>query len=140
MTSTTFREPLPPALAARMADGHKWVDGQLVPKPYEYLSSIMPAGSASATAPDMARFMLALLGGGALDGKRILSAQSVALLESDLYANVPGLPGMAHGFLVERQAGPRMVGHAGNTVDFHSDLVIAPERNIGLFISFTGGP
>ncbi|NDU78050.1 serine hydrolase, partial [Actinomadura sp. DSM 109109] len=67
----------------------------------EYLSSIMPAGSASATAPDMARFMLALLGGGALDGKRILSAQSVALLESDLYANVPGLPGMAHGFLVE---------------------------------------
>lgn len=140
MTSTTFREPLPPALAARMADGHKWVDGQFVPKPYEYLSSIMPAGSASATAPDMARFMLALLGGGALDGKRILSAQSVALLESDLYANVPGLPGMAHGFLVERQAGPRMVGHAGNTVDFHSDLVIAPERNIGLFISFTGGP
>jgi len=139
MTSTTFREPLPPALVARMADGHKWVDGQLVPKPYEYLSSIMPAGSASATAPDMARFVLVLLGGGALDGKRILSAKSVALLESDLLANVPGLPGMAHGFLVERQAGPRMVGHAGNTVDFHSDLVIAPERNIGFFISFTGG-
>lgn len=139
MTSTTFREPLPAALAGRMADGHKLVDGQLVPTPYEFISSIMPAGSASASAPDMARFMLALLGGGALAGKRILRPESVALLESDLRANVPGLPGMAHGFLVEREAGPRMVGHAGNTVDFHSDLVIAPERGIGFFISFTGG-
>lgn len=139
MSSTTFREPQPAALTARLADGHKLVDGQLVPKLREYLSSIMPAGSASASAPDMARFMLALLGNGALGGKRILRPESVALLESDLQANVPGLPGMAHGFLVEREAGPRMVGHAGNTVDFHSDLVIAPERGIGFFISFTGG-
>lgn len=140
MTSTTFREPLPPELAARMASGHKIVDGQLVTTPYEFASSIMPAGSSASTAPDMARFMLAMLGGGALDGKRILKAKSVALLESDLLANVPGLPGMAHGFLVEREAGPRLVGHAGNTADFHSDLVIAPEKGIGFFVSYTGGP
>lgn len=139
MTSTTFREPLPPALASRMADGHKLVNGQLVPSHYEFLASIMPAGSASATAPDMARFMLALLSGGALNGKRILRVESVALLEKDLLVNVPGLPGMAHGFLVEREANPRLIGHAGNTADFHSDLVIAPERGIGFFISFTGG-
>jgi CubicO group peptidase (beta-lactamase class C family) len=140
MTSTTFREPLPPALAANMASGHRLVDGQLVPTGYEYARSIMPAGSSASPAPDMARFMLALLNGGTLDGKRILRPESVTLIESDLLANVPGLPGLAHGFLVEREANPRLVGHAGNTGDFHSDLVIAPEKGIGFFVSFTGGP
>jgi CubicO group peptidase (beta-lactamase class C family) len=140
MTSTTFREPLPPALASRMASGHKLENGKLVPTPYEFASSIMPAGSSASTAPDMARFMLALLNGGELDGRRILRPQSVTKLESDLLANTPGLPGLAHGFLVYREAGPRLVGHAGNTADFHSDLVIAPEKGIGFFVSYTGGP
>ncbi|WP_116091108.1 serine hydrolase domain-containing protein [Sphingomonas crusticola] len=139
MNSTTFREPLPAALEPHMAAGHRLVDGQLVPKSYEYVSSIMPAGSAAATAPDMARFMLAMLSGGALDGKRILRPATVALLERNSLANVPGLPGIAHGYLVYREAGPRLVGHAGNTGDFHSDLILAPEKGIGFFVSFTGG-
>ncbi|QKR99803.1 beta-lactamase family protein [Sphingomonas sp. CL5.1] len=139
MTSTTFREPLPAALAPRMADGHRLVNGQLVPRSFEYLSAIMPAGSATSSAPDMARFMLAILGNGALAGKRILRPESIALLERDSLTNVAGMPGLAHGFLVEREAGPRMIGHAGNTADFHSDLVLAPAQGIGFFISFTGG-
>lgn len=140
MTSTTFREPLPPALAARMARGYKLEDGRLVAKGAEYLSHVMPAGSSSSTGPDMARFMLAVLNGGALGGARILKPETLRLMERDLLANVPGLPGLAHGWLVEREAGPRLIGHAGNTVDFHSDLVLAPELGTGFFISFTGGP
>ncbi len=139
MTSTTFREPIPPALASRLATGYKFADGRLQTKPGEYLASVMPAGSAVTTGPDMARFMLAMLNKGMLDGKRILSAKSVALLESNSLSNVPGLPGIAHGFIVERNAGPRLIGHGGNTVDFHSDLVIAPELGTGFFMSFTGG-
>lgn len=139
MLSTTFREPLPAALAPRLATGYRFADGQLQTKSPEYLSSIMPAGSAVTSAPDMARFMMAILGNGALDGARILTPQSVALLERNSLANVPGLPGMAHGFLVYRESGPRLVGHAGNTIDFHSDLIISPELGTGFFISFTGG-
>ena len=139
MTSTTFREPLTGAMLANMATGYKLVDGVFVAKPYEYLSSIMPAGSASATAPDMARFMLAMLNDGRLGAARILKPESVRLLHSNSIANTPGLNGMAHGFLVERNAGPRMVGHAGNTGDFHSDLVIVPQAGFGFFVSTTGG-
>src|SRR5690242_7116876 len=47
---------------------------------------------------------------------------------------------MAHGYLVYRDAGPRLVGHAGNTGDFHSNLIIAPEHGFGFFVSTTGGP
>jgi hypothetical protein len=46
---------------------------------------------------------------------------------------------MAHGFYVIREANPRLVGHGGNTGDFHSNLVIAPERGFGFFVSTTGG-
>lgn len=135
MTSTTFREPIPPALAPRLATGYRFVDGKLTTKAPEYLSSIMPAGSAVTSAPDMARFMMAMLSG----GKGILKPKSLAFLQSNSHANAPGFPGIAHGFIVERNAGPRLIGHGGNTVDFHSDLVIAPEQGTGFFMSFTGG-
>ncbi|WOF44422.1 beta-lactamase family protein [Sphingopyxis indica] len=139
MTHTTFVEPLTGENAANMALGYKFVDGRFEAKPYERYDKIMPAGSAASTAPDMARFMLAMLGGGALDGKRILTPESVALLESDSVANAPGLPGMAHGFMVAREKGPRLVGHGGNTMDFHSYLLLAPEADLGFFVSYTGG-
>src|SRR3546814_11592164 len=46
---------------------------------------------------------------------------------------------MAHGFFVVREAGPRLVGHGGNTGDFHSNMILAPEAGLGFFVSETGG-
>lgn len=140
MSSTTFREPLPEALTARMATGYEIEDGRFMAQPFELFSSIMPAGSASSTAHDMSRFMLAMLNGGQLDDVRILEASSVNLLMRDSLRNAPDLPGMAHGFYVVQDQGPRLVGHAGNTGDFHSNLILAPESRFGFFVSLTGGP
>jgi CubicO group peptidase (beta-lactamase class C family) len=139
MTSTTFREPLLPALAPRMATGYRYKDGRLIAQPFELFSLVMPAGSATSSAVDMNRFMLAILGGGRLDGARILKPESVRLLMSDSVANTPGFPGMAHGFFVVRATGPRLVGHGGNTDDFHSNMILAPEAGLGFFVSETGG-
>lgn len=139
MTSSTFREPLIGAMAANMATGYKFVDGRFVAKPGESISSGMPAGSVSATAPDMARFMLAMLNNGQLGGHVILRPATVRLLESNSFGNAPDLQPMAHGYLVYRQAGPRLVGHAGNTADFHSDLILSPETGFGFFVSTSGG-
>ena len=113
MTHTTFAEPLTGENVANMALGYQFADGHFKARPYERYGKIMPAGSAASTAPDMARFMLAMLGNGALGGKRILKPASVALLESNSVANTPDLPGMAHGFMVARELGPRLVGHGG---------------------------
>ena len=139
MASTTFREPLTGAMREHMATGYRFADGRLAPKGPEFLSSIMPAGSTAATGPDMARFMLAMLGGGRLGEMRILKPESVAVLFRNSLANAPHLPGMAHGWLVYRESGPRLVGHAGNTVDFHSDLIVSPETGFGFFVSTSGG-
>jgi len=139
MTSTTFREPLPDAFQSRMANGYEFENGHLVAQPFELFSNIMPAGSGTSTAHDMARFMLAMLNGGVYAGTRILEPASVELLFSDSIRNAPDLPGMAHGFYVVREAGPRLVGHGGNTGDFHSNLILAPEHGFGFFVSVTGG-
>ncbi len=62
MNSSTFREPLTGTMAANMATGYKVKDGRLVAEPYELFSNVMPAGSGSSTGPDMARFIMAMLG------------------------------------------------------------------------------
>lgn len=139
MTTTTFVEPLTGDKAAHMALGYDFVDGRFKAKPYERYDKIMPAGSAASTAPDMARFMLAMLNNGTLGKARILKPESVRFLESNSVANAPHLQGMAHGFMVAREAGPRIVGHGGNTQDFHSYLALAPEAGFGFFVSTTGG-
>jgi CubicO group peptidase (beta-lactamase class C family) len=139
MNSTTFREPLTGAMHDNMALGYRLVDGRFVAQPWEYVRAIVPAGASSATAPDMARFMLALLNGGSLGNARILKPGSVQFLFTDSLSNAPHLQGMAHGFYVVNPANPRVVGHAGNTGDFHSNLILAPEAGFGFFISTTGG-
>ena len=139
MTSTTFREDMPPAMEGRRALGYKLIDGRFVAQPTEYYGVIMPAGAASATGSDMSRFIMAMLGDGRLGSARILSPASVRTLHSTSFANAPGLNGMAHGFMVLREANPRLVGHGGNTRDFHSNLILAPEADLGFFISTTGG-
>lgn len=87
----------------------------------------------------MSRYIVAMLNGGASGSARILKPESVRLLESDSFKNAPSLPGFAHGFMVFREQGPRMVEHGGNLVDQHSYLLLAPEADFGFFVSFTGG-
>ena len=139
MASTSFREPLPEPLAANVVKGYRFEQGRFVLQKPELISAIAPAGSASSTGPDMARFMMAVLNQGSLGGKRILKPESIRFLTTDAMAMAPGLPGMGNGFFVYRTAGPRLVGHGGNTGDFHSMMVLAPEHGIGFFISMTGG-
>lgn len=139
MNSTTFREPLSSAMETRMAAGFTLEQGRFVSQAAEYLSPIMPAGSLTSNGKDMGAFMLAMLDGGYKGAGRILSRPSYDMLMRDAMANAPDLPGMAHGFLVYREAGPRLIGHAGKTIDFSSDLVLSPDTRTGVFISMTGG-
>lgn len=139
MASSTFREPLPPEWSARAAKGYDLVDGRFVERPFELYHNIMPAGSMSATATDMARFAIAHLQDGRYGDARILKPATARQMRQRLLANSPSLPGMAHGFIEYRAAGPRIIGHGGNTGLFHSYMMLAPETKVGFFVSMTGG-
>ncbi|WP_182911856.1 serine hydrolase domain-containing protein [Sphingomonas cavernae] len=140
MASTTFREPLSGVMAENMALGYALTDGRFVAKPFELYHNVMPAGSVSATAPDMAKFMIAQLHDGRLGKAQILKPETARLMRGDLMRNAPALPGMGYGYMVVREQGPRLIGHGGNTADFHSFMLLAPEADFGFFVSTTGGP
>lgn len=139
MMSSTFREPLTGKNAENMALGYRFEDGRFVARPYEFIHNVAPAGSVSATGPDMAKFMIALLNDGRYGSTRILKPETLRLMRETELKNAPSLPGLGLGFIVLREAGPRLIGHGGNTQNFHSSLVLAPESDFGLFISETGG-
>ncbi|NTZ43278.1 serine hydrolase [Altererythrobacter sp. SALINAS58] len=139
MTRSTFREPLPEAWEQDVAVGYEWQDGRFEAQPAEMIYNIAPAGSLSSTGTDMARFMIAHLQDGRIGDQRILRPETARQMRERLAANSPGLPGIAHGFLESRASNPRIVGHGGNTGEFHSNLLLVPEENLGFYISVTGG-
>lgn len=133
MSHTTFRQPLPDALKPLMSTGY-----EVASKPAKSFEVVQawPAGSASATASDMARFMVAHLQDGQYEGATILQPETARLMHSRQFENLPQLNGMALGFYEETRNGHRIIGHGGDTVYFHSDLHLMPDAALGFFVSY----
>ena len=142
MSQTTARQPLPKPFEADMSTGYKWEKGRFVPEKWEIITGGAPAGSFSASATDMAKFMLAHLNNGELNGQRILAESTAVLMHSPLFTHDPRLPGFLHGFYEQNSHGLKIFGHGGDTGWFHSDLALIPGEGVGIFVSYntnTGG-
>ncbi|HEX9422626.1 MAG TPA: serine hydrolase [Pyrinomonadaceae bacterium] len=132
MTHSTFVQPLPATLAPYMSNGYQIAsDG---PKPFEMVVAF-PAGSLSSTATDMAQFMMAHLQDGQLGSARILRPETAQLMHSRQFALDPAANAMAYGFYEESRNGHRIIGHAGDTQYFHTDLHLILDAGIGFFVS-----
>jgi CubicO group peptidase (beta-lactamase class C family) len=136
MTRSTFRQPLPANLAADLATGYSYTDAYLEGG-FEFQLPF-PVGALSATATDIARFMIAHLQNGELDGQHILLEKTALQMHSQLYTPDPRLESMAHGFFENTVNGQRILSHGGDTLLFHSGLYLLPGQNVGLFISTNG--
>ena len=133
MAHSSFRQPLPPALLAKMSKGYaKASDGEA--KDYEFIS-LAPAGSLASTGADMARFMIAHLQDGAYGDARILGANTARMMHSTGQASVGPLNRMMLGFYETSVNGHRAIAHGGDTQWFHSDLQLFPDDGVGIFVS-----
>lgn len=134
MQHSTFRQPLPARFEPLMAASYdKASDGKL--QPFEIVDPA-PAGGMSSTALDMAHFMIAQLQGGSYDGNSILSPATVTLMHTPQRTDAPGLNGYALGFYQENRNGQTIIGHAGDTDYFHTDLHLMLDADVGVFMSF----
>ena len=133
MDHSSFAQPLPENLAANMSPGY--LTAAQGARAFEFVTA-SPAGALSATATDMTRLMLALLGEGTLEGATILKPESVRAMEARQFELHPALH--AIGFIVMDYSmnGQRAIGHGGDTIYFHSDMMLMPDAHIGLFISY----
>jgi CubicO group peptidase (beta-lactamase class C family) len=146
LAHTTFREPypadpalltpMPAELAADAAQGLLWTGAGYQAQPYAYVSQIAPAGSASSTAADMARFMQLILAGGTLNGTTVYGPATAQAFRIVTLRSGPGIAGWAGGFW-ERPlpGGFDSFGHEGQILNFRSNLVTVPALSLGVFVS-----
>ncbi len=136
MKSTTFDQQLSDDLLARMSTGYYYENGQnIFLTPFEIIV-LPPAGSASSSAGDMAKFMIANLQKGRFGDERILNEETAELMQSVHFQHDTRLNGMCYGFYEMSRNGIRLIGHGGDTILFHTLTVLAPEEDWGLFVSF----
>jgi len=135
MRATTARQPLPAALEGDMSGGYAYVGGVPRAQPFTFVP-LAPAGAVAASGTDMARFMIAHLQDGLLDGARILEDDTSERMKSRLFGHDPRIAGMAHGFYESRIMGEPTLGHDGGMPNFISRLMLFPERNVGVFVSY----
>lgn len=149
MTHTTFRErrserrglpaAMPERLSGDVAKAYGWRNAGFAANDYEYIGQVAPAGSGSSTAGDMSRYMLMLLGDGALDGVNVFGPQAAKAFRTPMRLTPKGINGWAHGFMTfDLPAGKRGYGHLGNTIGFQSNMTLVPELGLGVFVSTNG--
>jgi hypothetical protein len=89
----------------------------------------------------MARFMIAHLKNGRysdanVSGARILEESSAQQMHSTQYTPDPRLLGMAYGFADLSDNGQRTLGHQGYFPPMHSQLLLLPDQDLGVFVTY----
>src|ERR1051325_732411 len=133
MNHSTFDQPLPAQLGLQMSKGY--LSASKKPRDFEWVQAA-PAGALTTTAADMTRFMLAFLQDGALDGVSILRPETVRQMETRQFEFHPMLPGLGITFMEYLTDPVRIIAHGGDTVYFHSDMILVPDAHLGYFLSY----
>jgi len=146
MSSTSIRDPraaipgLPdpmnPALAARLSDGFSWSNGDFKTKPRELTGNVAPAGGGWSSALDMSRYMTLLLNGGSVAGTHIFDEATGQAFHTPILNSAKDVNGWDHGFIQwPLRGGFVAYGHGGDTVLFHSSMVLVPSLGLGIFVA-----
>jgi CubicO group peptidase (beta-lactamase class C family) len=95
-------------------------------------------GSIYSTTSDMARYLAALLGGGANTHGSVLEPETLASMFAPQYQPDPRLPGVGLAFFRSEVGGHLVVEHDGLVPGFSSQLSLAPDDGVGV-VAFTNG-
>jgi CubicO group peptidase (beta-lactamase class C family) len=129
---------------AGIAIGEHYVspDGRVVRIDHSLLRPMeQGAGDASATGSDMARLMIALLQGGQIDGKRVLSpAGDSAITDFDAHRLHPMLPGYGRALYEDRPDGHFAIRHDGGMAGSAASMELYPKEQIGVFFAVNARP
>ena len=133
MKHTLVRQP--DKLPDTMSKAYKWDQGRFKVEEFEYVP-LAPAGAMSASAVDMAHFLIAHLNDGKYDGIQILKPETARRMRERLFAHDPKVDAMCYGFWELNRNGQRIIDHGGDTLLFHTLLAMIPAQKIGLFVSY----
>ncbi|GAA0515251.1 serine hydrolase domain-containing protein [Halorubrum aquaticum] len=139
MTHSTFAQPVPGDQPSDLAAPHVRDSESFLAADDVYIN-MRPAGSLSASATDMAAFMSAHLGDGALNDSRILDADTAERMHSRHHVRHPAVTNWRYGFHEYGDPDANLIAHSGATVNFTSHLLLAPDHNVGIFVAYNSKP
>jgi CubicO group peptidase (beta-lactamase class C family) len=133
------------ALPKNAATPHARIEGHIEPIEWLNVDNIGPAGGINSTARDLSRWMRLLLGGGELDGKRLLSEARIREMRTPVTplpvspkgrARIPETNFRAYGlgWYLEDYRGERLAYHAGRIDGMSARLVLLPEKQLGVAV------
>jgi CubicO group peptidase (beta-lactamase class C family) len=124
-------------LRSRLATGYNLGSGGArAVTDYEVVT--VGGGGAYSTTRDMARYIAALLGGGANEHGSVLMPTTLGRMFEPHYQTDPRVPGIGLAFDRGNTGGHRVIEHGGILPGFDSQLFIAPDDGVGV-LAFTNG-
>jgi CubicO group peptidase (beta-lactamase class C family) len=125
--ATPYGSTVPPGVGARPVERMRLV--------------ATPMGGLCSTVEDLARFGRMVLGRGCVDGRQVLSRDTVLAATSMEATNHPLLDqGYGLGFKVRTWRGRTIVGHDGNMPGVSTQLVLSPDDGVGVVALTNGYP
>jgi CubicO group peptidase (beta-lactamase class C family) len=124
-------------ITSRLATGYEM--GARGPKAVTKREMITAGAASIYSSPrDMARYLAALLGGGANEHGSMLKPATVAMMFEPHYRPDPRIPGLGLAFFRIDLGGHLAVEHQGTLPGFHSQIFLAPADGVGV-MAFTNG-
>ncbi len=128
---------LNPDIAASLdrADGHQLMLGKIITRNIPIYPSAQPAGWVMSSAADMAKWLLVNMNNGILNGQQFIPAKVVEEMQT------PGISLIDNGdkvsyamgwFVGQTNNGEPVIWHSGDTPNFLSEMIILPNRNLGV--------
>jgi CubicO group peptidase (beta-lactamase class C family) len=112
--------------------------------PFRVIDAVGPAGSINSTANDMAKWLQLHVGGGVVDGRRVVAARQVQEMHRPqmVIQSFPGMfedteiqqPSYGLGWFVESYRGKKRVHHGGNIDGFSTMVSLLPDDGIGVVV------
>ncbi|MFL6332415.1 MAG: serine hydrolase [Pyrinomonadaceae bacterium] len=103
--------------------------------PMRDFPAVAPAGAINSSARDMAQWLRLMLGGGAFEGKRLVSEQSFAELFKP-QMKVAGSVSYGLGWFLREWKGHKVAEHGGNIDGFNAQVALMPDQHLG-FVMLT---
>jgi len=134
MNSSTFRPTL--AMTFPLAQGHDTdlKEQLVVVRPTADHAGTWPSGSLFSSANDLARFVIAFMNDGRIEGQQILAPTVIAKLSTP-YIEIPGTSrSYGYGLIINEYRGVRLLRHGGGRLGYGSLIVIAPKHRFAVII------
>lgn len=136
MLHTTIHPTI--AMTYPLSVGHIGETGKVaqVMRPIEDNVPDWPAGFLFSNSSDLARFAIAFMNGGRLEGKSALSEKIIAQMTTryvPLHSQIED-GSYGYGLMMLKQRGVELVEHGGTMAGFASDFVMAPAQGVAVIV------